>query len=164
MRTTMCMSMIAATNFVASGLAFVPETHQIYRNDPLLEMELEINRALEDRSIVVAEDEQRRENDEFFNQIETMSELDENILINEVIETDQNDNLSQYSISMSGSLYGHNTFDKLLADEFDRKEVESYFANDLLRNDEIFYEISQTTHNGVKISETSQRRNLRRRT
>lgn len=155
--------MVAATSFVASGLAFMPETHQLQKEDAFSLLDIEIQMAHNDQSMLVTEDEKLRENDEFLSQINTMSEIDENIMIDEVIETRNSINLLQNSGSASDSLVRHNMLDRVLADEFDRIEVESYFANDLLQNDELFSQISTTTRYDLKSDTTLQRGNLRRR-
>ena len=171
-KATIIIATITATDFLASGLILSAVGHQLSHDDIIPELELAMTKVQEDQSMAeveaeaeATEAEERMESYDFFNQLKIMRELDDNILIDQVIGIDRNGMLSQRGISMGGSPHGHDIFDRRLADEFSRVEVDNYFIDDLCRDDRLFNDIINKASNGGAIeARISERSNLRRRT
>ena len=81
-------------------------------------------------------------------------EFDDNIQINQAIDSSHKDH--------SKLSYRYNSYDRNLADEFRRSEIENYLESDMLRNDKLFEDLLTTDGNDV--TATSERGNLRRKT
>eukprot|EP00555_Chaetoceros_dichaeta_P002734 CAMPEP_0198250956 /NCGR_PEP_ID=MMETSP1447-20131203/1951_1 /TAXON_ID=420782 /ORGANISM="Chaetoceros dichaeta, Strain CCMP1751" /LENGTH=167 /DNA_ID=CAMNT_0043935873 /DNA_START=38 /DNA_END=541 /DNA_ORIENTATION=- len=162
MKTSICIAAIAATEFLASGLAFMPEPamQQMSHEEVMLELKLDKTRTEGDQMLL--EDETRRESNVFSRQVEMMEELDDSMLINQLIESDRNEQFAS-GIRVGESFLGQHTFDSNLADEFRRTEGENNFANDLLLSEKLFDDIiARPYHEKAKMTRISERGNLRR--
>jgi len=162
MKTSICIAAIAATEFLASGLAFMPAPamHQMSHEEVMLELKLDKMRTEGDQMLL--EDETRRESNVFSRQVEMMEELDDSMLINQIIESDRNEQFAS-GIRVGESFLGQHTFDRNLADEFRRTEGENNFAKDLLLSEKLFDDIiARPYHEKAKMTRIPERGNLRR--
>jgi len=154
----MCLATIAAADLVSCVVAYSPVIDNLSHEDVMLELDLAMIKCEVEQSI--AEDEERMEQDAFNRQIEMLLDFDDNIQINQRIDDDHKDQSSPNIISLESS-HRHDAYDRNLADEFRRSEIESYFVGDMLRNDELFDDILK---GGTEKIGRYERGNLRRRT
>lgn len=163
MKTSIVIYAIAATECLASGLAFThaPPRHQMSHTEEMLELEL-ASIQLEGEQMMLEADTQR-ESDVFSRQIEMMGEMDDMILINQVIEDDHNKQPSISVINSGGSPHSQHILDRSLADEMSRLDGERYLAAELRRNDKMFDDIiARPVNDKSQMTRISQRGNLRR--
>jgi len=164
MKASICLAVIAATEFLACGFAFVPAPAMHLMSHEEIMLKLELDNVKTEGEQLVSEDETLRESDIFSRQVEMMEELDDIMLINQAIESDRNEHLAN-GIRVGESLIGQHTFDRNLAYEFTRTESESKFANDLLLSEQLFDDIIvRPYHEKAKMTIISERGNLRRQT